>query len=86
MQRVLDVPELIGTVFDLSDRYTLTSASLVCRHWNESASRRLWHELDTLTPLFEILSPFEKKVTQFVSLRAESFRFVTTFSFFSADF
>ncbi|KAG8846156.1 hypothetical protein FRB96_002055 [Tulasnella sp. 330] len=64
MQRVLEVPELLGTVFDQSDRSTLVSLTRVSRSWNELGSRRLWQNINSLTPLFEILAPLEKKGAQ----------------------
>ncbi|KAG9017449.1 hypothetical protein FRB93_007564 [Tulasnella sp. JGI-2019a] len=85
MQRVLDVPELLGSVFDQSDRCTLTSLSRVSRSWNESANRRLWQNLDSLTSLFEILAPLEKKGSQIhfcepiTSVTWRRFKFIASF-------
>ncbi|KAH9903517.1 uncharacterized protein BXZ73DRAFT_111421 [Epithele typhae] len=43
---------------DTSDRLTCIHTSLTCRSFSEPALRRLWHTLDSLLPLENIILPF----------------------------
>ncbi|KAG9034523.1 hypothetical protein FRB95_013090 [Tulasnella sp. JGI-2019a] len=59
MERALRMPEIVGYILQQVDRSSQAYAARTCRFWSCIALDWLWHDMDSIYPLFEILSPLE---------------------------
>ena len=57
--RVLSIPELLQTIFSFGSRASNVSNALVCRSWLEPALDQIWHEVDDIYYLLQLLAPLE---------------------------
>ena len=62
------IPEILLEVFEYMLRHDLASLMLVCRSWSNLCSNVLWRALDSLVPLFKLLSPMVKRFEGWVSI------------------
>lgn len=53
----LRTPEVLRTIFTLSNRPTCAAAALVCSVWKELAVDVLWRHLPSMLPLLELMGP-----------------------------
>lgn len=64
MHRVLRIPELLQTVFNILDLPSNTVNARVCKQWSDIALDILWREIDDLYFLFTILAPLTKTIEE----------------------
>jgi len=57
--RVLSIPELLQTIFSFGSRASNVSNALVCRSWREPALDQIWHEVDDIYYLLQLLAPLQ---------------------------
>lgn len=50
---------MVQNIFELADDRTRAAGALVCRGWSQHALDELWRALDSLIPVFRLLSPLE---------------------------
>jgi hypothetical protein len=55
--QVLEMPELLNSIFDLLDKHSNANNARVCKQWSEIVFACLWREVDDLHHLFKKLSP-----------------------------
>ncbi|KAK7456436.1 hypothetical protein VKT23_010684 [Stygiomarasmius scandens] len=60
MHTVLRIPELLHFIFEQSSRKDNIQNALVCKQWSEIALDVVWHDVDSLAALFNLLSPVVK--------------------------
>jgi hypothetical protein len=63
--RVLGIPELLQTIFGFGSRASNVSNALVCRSWREPALDHVWHEVDDVYYLLQLLSPLHQEGSAF---------------------
>lgn len=63
--RVLSIPELLQTIFSFGSRASNSSNALVCRSWREPALDHVWHEVDDIYYLLQVLAPLRQEGTAF---------------------
>jgi hypothetical protein len=59
--RVLSIPELLQSIFNFGSRASNVSNALVCRTWREPALDQIWHEVDDIYYLLQLLSPLRQE-------------------------
>lgn len=68
--RVLSIPELLQTIFSFGSRASNVSNALVCRSWRELALDQIWHEVDDIYYLLQLLAPLHQDETAFYVRRS----------------
>lgn len=53
----LNLPEIVAGILEASDQADRAASARVCREWSTIALDKLWRSLDSLLPLFVLLSP-----------------------------
>ncbi|KAG9031054.1 hypothetical protein FRB95_003219 [Tulasnella sp. JGI-2019a] len=56
----LKIPEILKEVLLLSERPERATSARVCRAWSSIAIDVLWHHLDSIFPLLELIAPLER--------------------------
>ncbi|KAI5119251.1 hypothetical protein M0805_008802 [Coniferiporia weirii] len=58
--RVLDIPEILDHIFNLSHASDIARSALTCRNWCDIALDHLWEKSPSLLKLLRILGPIER--------------------------
>ena len=66
IRRVLEVPELLDTIFRFLDDSSNASNARVCKKWLDVALDILWRHVDDLYTLFNILAPLRITGNEYV--------------------
>lgn len=53
--RVLNMPDILQVLFEVTDSRELARCACVCRRWSSLALDSLWKNLPSIMPLFKLL-------------------------------